>query len=101
MENVFVTITGQEHFFGMKPFKVGGIIKLVKEPCNTYDREAIRAELPYIDTIGYVANSVRTVCGGTSSAENIYDKMGEEAYARIMFVTSSGAIAVVMENCRQ
>lgn len=98
MENMFVTITGQDRYFGMKPFKIGGTVKLVKEPCNISDSEAIRVELPYIDTIGYVANSDFSVYKGTISAGRLYDKIKDEAYARVMFITPTGVVAVVMES---
>ena len=56
-KNIFVTITETNYCYGMKLFEVGRVIKLVKEPDNEDDSEAIRAELPFIDKIGYVANS--------------------------------------------
>ena len=96
MENIFVTITGQNAFLGLKPFKVGRVIKLVKDRDNDCDEDAIRAELPFIDTIGYVANSVNTVYKGTFSAGRLYDKIGEEAFAQIMFITHSAAIAMIL-----
>ena len=42
----FITITGLKFHFGSKPFAVGQKVKLVKEPDNEYDSEAIKAELP-------------------------------------------------------
>lgn len=51
--NYFITITGTKHYYGMVPFEIGRIIKLVKEPQNEYDSEAIRAELPFIGGIGF------------------------------------------------
>ena len=96
MENIFVTITGQHSYLGLKPYKVGRIVKLVKEPDNEHDEDAIRVELPFIDTIGYVANSTNTVYKGTNSAGSLYDKIGDEAFAQIMFVTHSSAIALVL-----
>ena len=96
MENLFITITGQNSFLGLKPYKVGRIVKLVKEPDNEHDEDAIRVELPFIDTIGYVANSTNTVYKGTNSAGRLYDKIGDEAFAQIMFVTHSSAIALVL-----
>ena len=96
MENLFITITGQNSFLGLKPYKVGRIVKLVKEPDNEHDEDAIRVELPFIDTIGYVANSTNTVYKGTNSAGRLYDKIGDEAFAQIMFVTHSNAIALVL-----
>lgn len=93
MNGNFITIVGQRHYFGMKPFKVGGTVKLVKDPDNECDSEAIKVELPYIETIGYVANSSHTVFDGTNSAGRIYDKIGEFAYARVCFITHSSVIA--------
>lgn len=96
MENTFVTITGVRNYYGMKPFKVGKIFRIVKEEDNDYDEEAIRAELPMIDTIGYVANSANTVFAGTVSAGRLYDKIDDYAYAQTMFITHSSVIALVL-----
>lgn len=96
MENVFITITGQNHYLGMKPFKVNRLVKIVKEPENDFDSEAIRVELPYIDTIGYVANSANTVFAGTCSAGRLYDKIEDYAFAQVMFITHSSVIAIVV-----
>jgi homoaconitase/3-isopropylmalate dehydratase large subunit len=57
---------------------------------------AIRVELPFIDTIGYVANSVGTVFAGTCSAGRLYDKFEDYAYAQVMFITHSSVIAIVV-----
>lgn len=96
MENIFVTITGQNSYLGLKPYKVGRVVKLVKDKDNEHDEDAIRVELPFIDTIGYVANSTDTVYKGTFSAGRLYDKIGDEAFAQIMFVTHSSAIALIL-----
>ena len=96
MEYTFVTITGVKNYYGMKPFKVGKIFRIVKEDDNEYDEEAIRAELPMIDTIGYVANSANTVFAGTVSAGRLYDKIDDYAYAQTMFITHSSVIALVL-----
>ena len=96
MESMFITITGVNHYFGMKPFKVGKIFRIVKEDENDFDSEAIRAELPSIDTIGYVANSTSTVYAGTISAGRLYDKIDDYAYAQTMFITHSSVIALVL-----
>lgn len=43
METVyFITITGIDHYYGKTPFEIGRIAKLVKEPENPHDAEAIR-----------------------------------------------------------
>lgn len=98
MENIFITITGMNHYLGMKPFKVGRIVTLKKDENNTFDENAIQVTLPYIDTIGYVANSVNTVYQGTYSAGRLYDKMEDKALAQIMFITHSSAIALVLTD---
>lgn len=94
----FVTITGLNHYYGKKPFEIGRIIKLIKEPDNEYDKEAILAFLPFIDKIGYVANSTNTVYDGTISAGRLYDKIDNYAYGKVMFVTHSSAIVLVLDK---
>ena len=96
MENIFITITGINHYFGKKPFEIGRILKLIKEPDDPYDNEAIGVYLPFIDKIGNVANSVNTVFAGTQSAGRIWDKIGDSALAKVMFVTHSSVIAIVL-----
>lgn len=98
MEDIFITITGLNHYLGMKPFKVGRKVRLVKDKENDFDSEAIRVELPYIDTIGYVANSTHTVYDGTLSAGRVYEKIAEKAVAQVMFITHSGVIAKVLSE---
>lgn len=99
MENTyFVTITGINHYYGKKPFEIGRIVKLIKDKDNEYDKEAIAAYLPFIETIGYVANSVNTVYDGTVSAGRLYDKIDDYAYARVMFVTHTSVIALVLDK---
>ena len=61
MKQCYITITGLKHYYGKKPFRPGQSVRLVKEPGNPYDCEAIRVEMPVIGTVGYVANSSDTV----------------------------------------
>ena len=96
METMFVTITGVNHYYGLKPFKVGGILKLVKDKHNDFDGDAIEVKMPYIDTAGFVANSPNTTFKGTFSAGRVYDNFGDYCYARIMFITHSSVIALVL-----
>ena len=97
-DTYYVTITGINHYYGKKPFEIGRIFRLVKDKDNEYDSEAIAAVLPFIDRIGYVANSTSTVYSGTCSAGRIYDKFKGYTYARVMFVTHSSAIAQVLDR---
>lgn len=91
----YVTLTGLNHRFGVEPFRVGQKVKLVKEPENPADREAIRAELPGLGKVGYVANSVYTVLGDCFSAGRIYDKIGDTATAKVMYVLSNAVVCKV------
>lgn len=97
-EPVYFTVTGTSHYYGLKPLEPGRVIDLVKEPENLYDSEAIKVQLPYIDTIGYVANSAHTVAGGTFSAGRLYDKIADTAKAKVLFSYHDAAICVLQEE---
>ena len=97
MSTMFVTITGIHHYYGDKPFEIGRVVRLVKEPDNKHDDDAIRVELPFIETVGYVANSTSTVYRGTYSAGRIYDKIEDAAFAEVAFITHSSVIAAVLD----
>ncbi|MDR3222742.1 MAG: HIRAN domain-containing protein [Methanobrevibacter sp.] len=87
MEKNYVTITGVDYYENLSSFELGEIIRLKKEPNNSYDHEAIKAEIPFTGKIGYVANSSAGVVKGTMSAGRIYDKVEEITYVKIIFIT--------------
>ena len=91
----YVTLTGLNYRFGIEPFRVGQKVTLVKEPDNTADREAIRAELPGLGKVGYVANSTRTVLGDCCSAGRLYDKIGDTATAKVKYVLDGAVVCKV------
>ena len=91
----FITITGLKFHFGSKPFEVGQKVKLVKEPDNEYDSEAIKAELPGLGCAGYVANSPHTVLGDCISAGRLYDKIGDSATAKVVYVLDNAVVCKV------
>jgi len=72
------------------------LLKFEKEKMNDYDSGAIAVKMPYIDTVGYVANSPNTTFKGTYSAGRLYDSVGDFCYARVMFVTHSSVIALIL-----
>ena len=88
----FITITRLKFHFGSKPFEVGQKVKLVKEPDNEYDSEAIKAELPGLGCAGYVANSPHTDC---ISAGRLYDKIGDSATAKVVYVLDNAVVCKV------
>ena len=87
----FITITRLKFHFGSKPFEVGQKVKLVKEPDNEYDSEAIKAELPGLGCAGYVANSPHTVLGDC----RLYDKIGDSATAKVVYVLDNAVVCKV------
>lgn len=96
MEQFYLTITGTHAYYGLKPLAIDRIIHCIKEPENPYDAEAIRCELPYIGTVGYVANSPKTKVNGTLSAGRLYDSAPNDFYVIVKFTTTSRAIALIL-----
>ena len=95
---MYITLQTFNKLHGSKPLALDGIVKLVKEPDNKYDAEAIACEMRYFGKIGYVSNSVQTVAKGTMSAGRLYDKISDEYFAKIKFITGDVAIAKVLNS---
>ncbi len=88
----YFTITGTNHYYGRDFLEPGMKVKLVKEPDNEYDSEAVRVELKGLGKIGYVANSPNTVLGKSMSAGRLYSLFGKKAKGKIQHITSRGVI---------
>lgn len=97
----FIAITGTNHYFGTEFIKVGLLLKLVKDPSNPYDEEAIRAEVPPIGKVGYVANSPHTVPRGCKSAGRIYDTVEDVSFGRVMFVVKDTVIVELVKHVEE
>ncbi len=95
MKKVYITLTGTKFYHGKDFLEPGMKLKLVKEPENQYDKEAIRVELSGLGKVGYVANSVHTVLGESLSAGRIYDRIGKKAEAVVKIVTDHGVLCKV------
>ncbi|WP_082706362.1 hypothetical protein [Methanobrevibacter sp. YE315] len=93
---MYITIQAFDNMHGPKPLVLNGLVKLVKEPTNKYDSEAIACEMRHYGKIGYVSNSTRTVIIGTMSAGRLYDKITDEYVAKIRFIHKGEAIAKVL-----
>jgi CRISPR/Cas system-associated endonuclease/helicase Cas3 len=92
MKNIYITIAGTKFQCGAFWMKEGLKVKLIKEPDNDFDKEAIRVEAEGIGKIGYVANSVKTVVGNCMSAGRLYDRIGDEAEAKVKFILSDSRV---------
>lgn len=88
----YFTITGTQYRHGSDFFEPGMEVKLVKEPDNEFDKEAIKVEMPGLGLVGYVANSTRTVLGESYSAGRIYDHIRSTATGKVMYVLDGGVI---------
>ena len=95
MKKICFTISGMYHYFGDDFLERGDEVKLIKEPDNDYDSEAIRVEVDGLGKIGYVANSVRTVLGNCYSAGRLYDKIKEQATASVKYITDRGVVCEI------
>ena len=95
MKEMYFTIAGCNHYFGSDFMEKGMKVKLVKEPDNEYDSEAIKAELPGLGCAGYVANSPHTVLGDCISAGRLYDKIGDSATAKVVYVLDNAVVCKV------
>ena len=95
VKDMYITIAGTSHYFGTEFMKKGMKVKLVKEPDNKHDREAIKVKMAGLDKVGYVANSPYTVLGECMSAGRLYDRIGDEAEAEILYVLPQGVVCIV------
>ena len=95
MKSAYITVTGTNHYYGLDFIKPKMTLKLVKEPDNEHDKEAIRVELPGLGKIGYVANSTYTVQGESISAGRLYDKIGDTATATVKYVLPRGILCKI------
>lgn len=98
MGKVYFTITGANHHFGQEFFEPKMEVKLIKEPDNEYDKEAIRVELEGLGLVGYVANSPYTVQGESMSAGRMYDRMGDTSKGVVKYVLPQGILCELVEE---
>jgi len=92
MEIIYFTITGTNHYFGHEFCETGMRVRLVKEPDNEVDKEAIKVELDGLGLIGHVANSSYTVLGESMSAGRLYDRIGDEAIGIVKYKLPGGVL---------
>ena len=95
MGKIYFTVTGLKHYHGDNFIEPGMKVKLIKEPDNELDKEAIRVEMKGLSKIGHVANSPYTVIGDSYSAGRLYDKIGEKANGRVLYVMSKGLLCYI------
>ena len=92
MKDIYFTIAGCKYRYGTDFLKENMSVKLIKEPDNETDKEAIRVEIDGLGLIGYVANSVHTVIGECFSAGRIYDRIGDTSGGTVKYVLERGVV---------
>lgn len=84
--------------FLLKFFEAGMVVRLVKDPDNPYNEEAIQAVIPPSGKIGYVANSTSTVPKGCRSTCRIYGSLEQQVYGVIRFIVKDLVIIELLEG---
>lgn len=92
MKTYYFTITGTQYRYGHEFLEPEMKVKLVKDPDNEADAEAIKVEIEGLGHIGYVANSPYTVVGESYSAGRLYDKIGDNVEAKVLYKLPKGAL---------
>lgn len=98
---IYVAVTGTKHYFGSEVFKTGQLVRLVKDPHNSQDEEAIQAEIVPIGKAGYIANSPYTVPRGCRSAGRIYDTFEECICGLVRFIVNDTVIVELTPNVEE
>ena len=98
MGKIYITLTGTKHYYGSEFLKPGMKLKLEKEPDNEFDKEAIMVKMEGMGKIGYVANSPYTVIGESMSAGRLYDKITDNATAKVVLETAQGTLCKVNQK---
>ena len=96
-KEIYFTITGMNYYYGQKFLKKGMEVKLVKEPDNMFDKEAILVKIEGLGVIGHVANSLKTVVGDSYSAGRLYDKFGKKTVGKVKYILDYGALCVLKQ----
>lgn len=94
-DKIYFTIAGVNHYYGSDFMEKNMRVKLVKEPDNEYDNEAIKVEMEGLGKVGYVANSHYTVKGESYSAGRLYDKFGKKTTGRVKYVLPDAVLCVL------
>lgn len=98
MSNIYFTITGTKYYFGTEFMKPEMEVKLVKEPDNEYDSEAILVKMEGLGDVGHVANSPYTALGESMSAGRLYDKIADEAIGEIVYILPQGVLCKLRQE---
>lgn len=98
---IYVAVTGVKHYFGSDFIKINQVVRVIKEPDNAHDQEAIKVEITPIGKIGYVANSTHTVPKGCRSAGRVYDTFDDQMLGQVRFVLKDTIIVELVPHLKE
>ena len=90
---IFVTVTGYNHYFGKGIFNLGETFILRAEPDNPHDKYAVAVYSPKYGRCGYIANSRNTAALGTELASFLYDLDIDGTIIKIRFIADGYILA--------
>lgn len=70
-------------------------VKLIKQPDNAHDSEAIKVELTDPGLVGYVANSPHTILGESLGNGRLYDRISDIAGGNDLYVLPNGILCTL------
>ena len=98
MRRIYFTITRMRYCFGSEFLKEGMMVRLVKEPENHSDNEAIRVELKGLGKIGYVAASPQTRIGESMSAGRLGIEFDKVAFGKVLYIMHNGTVCELINR---
>ncbi len=96
--NLYLTITGQKHYFGMLPFTPGAVFSLCPEKNNPYDENAIAVVSPVYGIVGMVAQCEDTRAEGTLSASCLHPYLSQNTACVVRFIAGEYILAELFEK---
>lgn len=90
---IFVTLTGYNHYFGIGVFDLGGTFILKPEPENPHDKYAVAVYSKKYGKCAYIANTSQTAALGTETAKSLYNLNIEGAEIKIRIIAGEYIIA--------
>ncbi|MDD6187458.1 MAG: DNA-binding protein [Oscillospiraceae bacterium] len=70
-------------------------VKLIKQPDNAHDSEAIKVERTCPGLVGYVANSPHTILGESFGDGRLYDRISDTAEGNVLYVLPNGILCTL------
>ena len=81
-----------------KPLKPSTIIKLIKEPDNKYDTEAIACEMSYFSKIRYNTNSTNTMIKNCMNSRRVFGNIKSSSFLFIKTIVSQTNLYILYIN---